>query len=147
MLLDNYFEIYQWKSDNAKKNVGIEDRHNFVLQPGDLLYRSNGQNGASAHVEFYLGGEHSFGWGDIQSSYNNENNSKYFKIIRDLDIYNIGKTRTANQVSNGETYRVENSSGGGIYNTIRRFTDYNCRYDYVIRLKKKVNVAEEVENE
>ena len=135
------------KNSTYMKEYNLYLNVDFKLQPWDLLYRSTGQNGASAHVEFYLGDNHSFGWGDIQSTYENENNSKHFKIIRDLDIYNIGKTRTANQVSNGETYRVENSSGGGIYNTIRRFTDYNCRYDYVIRLKKKVNVAEEVENE
>ena len=153
ILLKNDFDIYKWEvpdsntiitNDYYEHNIYLNT--DFKLQPGDLLYRNRGQNGAKAHVEFYLSDEHSFGWGDIQSSYENENNSKHFKIIRDLDNYNIGKTRTANQVSSGYIYRIENNDGGGIYNTVKRFTDYNCRYDYVIRLKKKANEVE-VEDE
>lgn len=100
------------------------------------------QNGKNAHVEFYLGENHSFGWGEIHSSYENKNESKRFKIIRNLDSYNIGKTITGEKGKDGDIYRIEDSEVGGIYNTRWRETDYNCRYDYVIRLKKKTNLVE-----
>ena len=141
-LLKNDIEIYQW---DTNPNTKLDDKHNiyirtdFELQPGDLLYRKE-QKGKSAHIEFYLGDNHSFGWGKIQSSYSNANNSKHFKIIRDLDVYNIGKTRKADQVSSGERYRIEGNGGAGIYNTVKAY-DSNCRYDYVIRLAKKTNVV------
>lgn len=82
---------------------------------------------------------------EIHSSYENEKEGKHFKIIRDLDIYNIGKTRTADKVSSDERYRIEGNGGAGIYNTVKAY-DANCRYDYVIRLAKKSNVVE-VDNE
>ena len=53
------------------------------LKSGDILVRNN-------HVEFYLGENHSFGWGEIHSTYENKDESKYFKLIRNLDSYNIG---------------------------------------------------------
>ncbi|MBR4314728.1 MAG: hypothetical protein IKP66_07460, partial [Lachnospiraceae bacterium] len=139
ILINNDFEIYQW--DDTEKNIdddyNIKVNLNFKLQPGDLLYRSNGKNGASAHVEFYLDDKHSFVWGEIHSSYENENESKHFKIIRNLDIYNIGKTVTADKALDGDTYRIDEECKSGIYNTIYRSTDYNCRYDYVIRIEQK----------
>lgn len=92
-----------------------------------------------AYVELHFYENHSFEWREIQSSYVNRNNSKHFKIIRDLDIYNIGKTRTADKVSSGERYRIEGNGGAGIYNTVKAY-DANCRYDYVIRLAKKSNI-------
>ena len=89
----------------------------------------------------------SFGWGEIHSTYENKDESKHFKLIRNLDSYNIGKTITADKASDGDIYRIDEKCKPGIYNTIYRKTDNNCRYDYVIRLKKKTNVVVEVEDE
>ena len=142
ILLKNDFEIYQW--DDTEKDVddeyNIKTSVDFVLKPGDLLYRKR-QNNKNAHVEFYLGKGKSFGWGEIQTSFDDNRNAKHFEIIRNLDVYNIGKTRTANQVSSGETYSIEGNNGAGIYNTVKAY-DANCRYDYVIRLKKITSVME-----
>jgi len=140
----NGFAVYQWDADS---NTKVNDIYNiykisdFELKPGDLLYRKK-QDGKSAHVEFYLGEEKSFGWGEIQTSFDDNRNAKQFEIIRNLDIYNIGKTKIANQVSSGEKYRIEGNAGAGIYNTVKAY-DANCRYDYVIRLENSLNNMED----
>lgn len=154
ILEDNSFKVYRWDEINKDKdkeyNIYIDT--DFKLLPGDLLYRAP-QNGKTAHVEFYLENDDkepfSFGWGDIQSSFENNKNSKTFEIIRDVDNYNLltenaikvetgninYKLKSGQNATTGDKYKIVGKPG--IYNTVRSFYDYNCRYDYVIRLVKK----------
>ena len=44
-----------------------------------MIYQQQISNGTSAHVEFYLGEDWSFGWGQVHNSYENNPHSKSFK--------------------------------------------------------------------
>ena len=54
-----------------------------------MLYRHenginiHGKTRESAHLEFYIDENTSFGWGQVQNSYSNNKYSKEFRIIRD----------------------------------------------------------------
>ena len=151
ILLSNDFHIYQWDvtGNKIKDEYNIYKLTDFELKPGDLLYRAQ-QNGKPAHVEFYLGEGKSFGWGEIHSSYENNTESKHFEIIREsISEYNRrnGLTRNAQNTSSGDKYKIDETCEPGIYNTVKAYIDNNCRYDYVIRLEKRVNTVEVVANE
>ena len=81
----------------------------FELQEGDLLYRhENGTNihnetRDSAHLEFYIDENTSFGWGEIHNSYNENPYNKEFRIVRDKNDF-------------AEYFGNNPYKGAGIYN-------------------------------
>ena len=94
-----------------------EEKYNIVnanpLQPGDILVRSG-------HVEFYLGDNRSFGWGEVHNSFEENSDSKDFKwhFGTEDEVANSNKPEgyyfyNKNKNSEGHYKRVYRYEGNG----------------------------------
>ena len=111
VLYHNGFEIYNF-------NANILNDLDFELQEGDLLYRHengyniHGKKRSSAHLEFYIDENTSFGWGEIKNSYSENRNKKEFRIVRNKNEFEQYFTDEGkNEYKGAGIYNIKHRAG------------------------------------